>query len=211
MYNYLDDLLYEQPVIDVFDLYYNNALVPTTNEKGTTLTINQISHRETNTGHISGNLIFNNESILPVTNTTLVNLSVSIPVTTNTVYTLSGTNTKGNTFGRSVSITFNEYAYTCVSNSSTTPTTGLTKQSTLSTFANSGATISYNSGDYIYFYTKTNNQKIQVYVLGQWADVETDTIGTETITLNNGTTANYYIYRIGPFTSSGEDKYRVVS
>ena len=211
MYEYLDNLLYQAPNIDTLTLYNNDSAVATTNESGTTVIISQIRHKETNINNISGDLKFNGEDITPQSIIGTTTLTTPITTTITQTFTLSGTNTKNQSFSRSVTITFNQYAYTKVSDSTTTPTTSLTKQSTLSTFASSGASITYNAGDYIYFYTKTDNQKVQVNVLGQWADVTTENLGSQQITLNNGTQANYYVYRVGPFSSGGTDTYRVVN
>jgi len=138
---------------------------------------------------------------------TLVVLATPITISTSTTFTLSGRNTKNATFSKTARIEFNYYEYTCVSSSTTTPTTGLTKRTV--TGSTTGYDISYVTGDYIYFYHTSSGKHVQQYSLGQWNNVPQTDLGTVTITKANGTTGTYYAYRVGAFVSGGTDKFRI--
>lgn len=211
--DYLDNVLYEAPSISEFmlgDQYYLN------NEVGTNLEFNNFKHRESYIKNIDGNLqlLMGSEIIKEVTPT---ETSTTIPfdgeismisVWTTTTFRLKGIDIKGKTFTKDYIVNFYRYAYTNTTQSSTAPTTGV-KQSPITSFASNGADFTYNAQDYIYFYTVDANKKVQTYVLGQWADVDSEYMGIVDLTQNNGVVFGYNVYRIGPFISSGTAKYRI--
>jgi len=211
MYEYLDDKLYQRPAISTFTLYNNGSAVSTTVEKGTTVTVGQIRHLETNIGNIA-TLKLDSENITPVSSTTTANLATALTITSTTTKTLSGTNTKGESFTKTATINVYSYAYSRLDTSTTTPTSLLTKQSVYTTFQSSGASFSYLTGQYLYLYVPTVSTatKMQTNVLGQWVDVAYTNIGTVTITKANNTTESYKCFRTtGTFSSAGTATYRV--
>lgn len=217
MYDYLDNQLYQAPAVSVFQLGgtvdgTSNTNISGNYETGSTIIITGFRHKETNISNISGNLTFNGDSnIGPSATEVGVNLSTSLTITSNTTKTLSGTDTKGNPFSASKSVSFVNYAYSTLNSSTTAPTTGLTKQSVDSTFRTNGASFNYSVGDYLYLYTTSSSATtIQTNVLGQWADVNTTVEDPVTITKANGTTATYYCFRTtSAFSANGTAKYRV--
>lgn len=213
MYDYLDDLLYQKPAIDIFQLmYYNGSVwqtVSSTQETGSTITVNGIQHLETNISNIDGTLTFDSQSITKTNSTTNVSLTSPLSISTSTTKTLSGTNNKGTTFSKSYTINFYTYVYYKVTSSKTTPTSSLTK-SVIANATTGEINVSYSASDYIYFYHTSANKTIQQYSLGQWNNVtQTEDLGQVTITKANGTTATYYAYRVGPFMSGGTDTFRI--
>ena len=211
MYDYLEGILYQAPTISVFQLYYNGSAVATTLENGSSVTVNQIRHQETNIANISS-LTFNGQAITPSDSAVIVNLTTPITVSATATYTMSGVNTRNASFTKGATITVNTYAYSALTSSTTAPTTGLTRQSVDSTFRNNGASFNYVSGDYLYLYTTYSGAtKIQTNVLGQWADVNTTVVGNVTITKSNGVTQTYKCLRTtSAFSASGTATYRVV-
>ena len=219
MYDYLDNILYQAPTISTLQLSgtvdgISNNNISGNFENGTTIVITGFRHQETNVANISGNLTFDDsESVTPSASAENVSLATPLTITSNASKTLSGTNTKGNTFSRTVSMSFYNYTYTLATNnviSSGASVSGATKSSkTISQFALSGDTISYSSGNYIYFFTKGIGKTVQQQVLGQWTNIATTYVGEVTLTLSNSTTETYDCYRIGTFNASGSDLFRV--
>lgn len=218
MYDYLDNILYQAPTIASFSLvgYVDGVArqgISGNFEAGTSITVNSFNHQETNVANISGNLTFDSQSVSPSASATSVSLTTPLTITSNTSKTLSGTDTKGNPFSRTVSMSFYYYTYTLATSSvisSGASVSGATKSSkTVSQFASSGDTISYSNGDYIYFFTKGTGKTVQQQVLGQWTNIATTYVGEVTLTLSNSTTATYDCYRIGTFNASGSDLFRV--
>jgi len=209
---YLKKQCFKIPTIDVLKLKDTSGnVLGSTYELGTTFDVGFIVHKESNISNIDGNLTFGSDSITPTSVEGEVNVT-DIPVSATKTFTLSGkyidtVGTQQN-ISKSTTITFNRYAYTAVSNSTTAPTSG-TQRSTVSTFASTGTQISYNVGDYIYFYTTGTGKTIQVNVMGTWSNVSTTEVGKVTFTQQNGTTFEYDCYRVGPFIASGSDTYRV--
>lgn len=207
MYNYLDNLLYQAPEITLFSVSYNNGVtVPTTNEVGSTFSVDQITYTLTNLSNVSGNLTLTvggtTQTITP-SSSDVVNLTSAISVSSNTTFTLSGTDTKGNTFSKTYTMAFNTYTYTKATSSSTAPTSSLIKQT------GSSYNIPYSAGDYIYFYSKSSGKTVQQNVLGTWTNLTTTSLGSVTITQSNGATGSYYAYRIGAFANGGTDTFRL--
>lgn len=218
--DYLDNILYKAPEILTFRVVSSDgASIPQTNELGTSLIIPKLIHRESNTSNISGVssktiYVYVNDSSTSVLGVQASEVDKTeaftspLTITSTTKYSLRGIDVKNNTFSKDYLIGFYRYAYTNTTSSANTPTTG-TKQSVISTFASNGNTFNYNAGDYIYFYTTGTGKKVQTNVLGQWADVDTEELGTVTFTQANNATFSYNVYRIGPFIASGSAKYRI--
>lgn len=215
--DYLDNALYKAPQIVAFNVANRNGVnLPTTNELGTVLEVGGVNHQETNIANIPGNNIFFyvNDSTQPTSlgtpSETLIykGFSALVDISATTKYTAKITDKKGTVITKDAYLNFYRYAYTNVTSSTTAPTTG-TKQSTVDTFAVSGADFTYNVGDYIYFYTNKAGATVQTNVLGQWADVTTESLGTVTFTQANKATFAYNAYRIGPFIAAGTAKYRI--
>ena len=106
---------------------------------------------------------------------------------------------------KSASVSYKYYDYSKLTTSETAETAGAAKQS------NSGAdnTYNYSSGQYLWLYSRSSGKKIQTYVAGSWADVNTTTPGAITLTLASGATATYYAYRTDQFTATGSARYRL--
>ncbi len=216
--DYLDNQLYQPPVISVFTMLdAAGAALPTSNELGTTLSAAAFNHQETNIKNIQGDnveLHINNAAAATTSTAkkdvaTKVTLTTAQSITNSTKFTLKGTNTKGAAFSRDYQVNFYRYAYTATTDATTAPTSGATQQAAVGTFASNGSTFDYTKGGYIYFYTDNTGKKVQTNVLGQWADVDTTDMGKVTLTQNNGATHEYTCYRIGPFIETGSAKYRV--
>ena len=224
MYEYLDNQLYQAPSVSTFALLGtidggSSQSVSGTFETGSTIVVNAIRHKETNINNIDTLYIYFHgvalESITKSASTVDVNLSTPQTITSDVSSLLKGTNTKGNTFSKGVNISFTNYAYSALVDSTTAPTTqqdGLTKQSVDSTFRNNGASFNYHVDEYLYLYTTSSSATtIQTQVIGDWADVNTTSVGQVTITKANGTTGTYYCFRTtSPFSANGTATYRVV-
>lgn len=211
--DYLNKQLFKAPQITLFTVLSNSGgALPTTNELGTSLTATSIKHQESNISNIKNQLTLSGGGVTKQIDaseiSTVVTLDNSIIINDNAVFTLNGADIMQGSFSSSYRINFYRYAYTAVTGSIEAPTSG-TKQSATSSFASNGADFDYSQGDYIYFYTTGAGKKVQTYVLGQWADVETTELGMVEFTQNNSAKFNYNVYRIGPFIASGSAKYRV--
>ena len=136
-------------------------------EVGSSVEVKAIKHRETDSQNISGNLTINGMSIAPSDKLTAVKLVASETLTSNKTYTLSGVSTLNDRISKSVSVTFTEYAYSKLIDSEDAPTSSLKKESAISTFANSGCTFTYATGQYLYLYTNAAGKKVKSEILGQ--------------------------------------------
>lgn len=103
------------------------------------------------------------------------------------------------------SVRYTYYDYSKLTTSTTPSTSGATKQT------NSGAdnTYTYSNGQYLWLYSRSSGKKIQQYISGTWADVDTYGGSSLTLTLSNETTATYYAYRTDKFTANGSARYRL--
>ena len=216
MYEYLDNLLYTRPAVSTFTLYNGGSAVSTTIEKGTTLTIGQIRHNETNLSHISSLALKTGsttiQSITPAASATTITLDTALSVSATTTYTLSGVNTRNEAFTKDAKINVYSYAYSKTTTATTAPTSGLTKRSVYTTFQSSGETISYTAGDYLYLYVPAASTAthIETNALGSWGSVPTVDCGTVTITKANNTTESYKCFRTQvTFSGTGSAPYRV--
>ena len=108
------------------------------------------------------------------------------------------------TVKKNTSISYTYYTYATLSTSTTAPTSGTKKNTT-----DADDTYSYSNGQYLWLYSRNSGKKIQTYVAGSWADVNTTSGGQITLTLNSGTTAAYYAYRTDKFTANGSARYRL--
>ena len=136
-------------------------------EIGSSVEVKAIKHKETDSQNISGNLTINGMSITPSDKLTTVKLVTPEALTSNKTYTLSGVSTLNDRISKSVSVTFTEYAYSKLIDSEDVPTSGLKKESAISTFANSGSTFAYTAGQYLYLYTNAAGKKVKSEILGQ--------------------------------------------
>lgn len=214
-YNYLVQQTFVKPTVSTFTMTGAG-----TYETGSSVNVLTFKHKETNIGSITGTLTLRKGStsgtviksgITPSSSEVTITFTDSEKqtITSSTTYYLVGTDALGNSFNKTSAFTVNTYAYSKLSTSTTNPTTGLTKEAVESTFKSSGKTFSYSSGQYLYLYGTTNNLKVQQYALGEWTDVTYEAKGSSVITLANGTTKQYYVYRVGPFMSSGSAQYRI--
>ena len=104
------------------------------------------------------------------------------------------------------------YIYKAVTNSSTAPTIAITNTN-IAVGNTEDFAVSYSSGDYLYVYHTSNSKKLQYFAANTWYDVPDVTVlqtATE-ITLSNSATANYYIYKVGPFLSAASMQFRMVN
>ena len=136
-------------------------------EVGSSVEVKAIKHKETDSQNISGNLTINGMSIAPSDELATVKFATSETLTSNKTYTLSGVSTLNDRISKSVSVTFTEYAYSKLIDSEDVPTSGLKKESAISTFANSGSTFNYSAGQYLYLYTNAAGKKVKSEILGQ--------------------------------------------
>lgn len=109
------------------------------------------------------------------------------------------------TLNASARVDYTYYYYAKLNTSTTPNTSGLSKKNA----TDGDDTYSYSSGQYLWLYSRSSGKKIQTYVAGSWADVNTASAGQVTITLNSGTTATYYAYRTDRFTANGSARYRL--
>jgi hypothetical protein len=117
---------------------------------------------------------------------------------------LSG-GSKYNTAGSYTISAGSYYSYSKLTNSTTAPTSGATKQDN----TNCDNTYTYANGQYLWLLSKSSGKKIQTYVAGSWADVNTSGGTAITLTLASGGTATYYAYRTDKFTANGSARYRL--
>lgn len=207
-----------EPSIELLELWIDQShKLDLVQEAGSQVSFSYIKHQEDNIDGFDGNLTFyiNNEivksGIVPSAEAVFVELPSAISINTSEACKLVGVEIgTGDEVKKEINLVFEEFVYTAVSNSSTAPVASLTKQVDPETFAEDGATIAYNTGDYIYFYVKSNvNQVVEQGVLGTWVDLEAEALGVKEITLASGAQANYYAYRIGAFNADGNDTFRI--
>lgn len=206
---YLKEHAYQAPEIAELGLYDGDSEVLDEYETGDEVTLNKIRHYETNTANIAGKLKFEGQDISASDAGTKVSLKTTIRVSTTTTLTLSGTDTNGSIFSKDKTITFGNHAYSIVSSESSAPVKGLTKESGLDDFAESGNDFAYGIGDYLYLYVKDAGRTVETSILDQWCEVDYEELGAVNITQANGVKADYEAYRIGPFIAAGHAKYRV--
>ena len=178
----------------------------TTFEYGTTVNVSYVR-----LNYEKGSKELTNVSIVDEGSNSLYNGEVSAKINITKQYdgttggTISATLTDGvNEITKSSSISYKYYNYYTLSSDETAPTTA-----TKTTNDSAEAVYSYEAGQYLYLYDRSNNKKIQTNVLGQWADVATTSLGPVELTLASGITAQYYAYRTDRFTASGSAKYKL--
>ncbi len=113
--------------------------------------------------------------------------------------------TKSNTAGSYTISAGSFYSYSKLTTSTSAPTSGATKQSN----SDCDNTYSYSSNQYLWLLSRSSGKKIQQYISGTWADVNTKSGGQITLTLSSGATATYYAYRTDMFIASGQARYRL--
>lgn len=207
-----------EPSIKLLELWVDQShQLDLVQEAGSQVSFLYIKHQEENIEGFDGTLQFSVDNemvktgIEPSTEAVLIELPLSVNFDTDIVCKLTGAKIgSGNEVKKEVEVEFEEFVYTAVSDSSTAPLTALTKQDDPETFAENGAAIAYQAGNYIYFYVKSNaNQIVEQGVLGTWVDLEAESLGVKEITLSTGAQANYYAYRIGAFSAEGNDTFRI--
>lgn len=189
---YLDNQLYQKPTISSF------SMVSGSKEVGQSVTVSSFTHYETNIGNINGTLTLKKGSttiqsgIAPKSSNTSVNLSTAQTITSSSAatikYTLSGKDTKGNSFSRENSISFyfpSWYGY--ASTDSITDVSGLTKVASAN--LDGTKTVTTEAVGYVYFVTTDTISKIT----SGGFDVTT-TNGTLILNIN-GVNKTYNVYR----------------
>lgn len=180
-----------------------------TYEAKSSFTVSKFKHYETNPNNIEGKLRIEGQNIDPVGTSTTIEFTSPITISSNKSFTLSGKDTLGGNVSKSVSFSFARYAYSNVTSEESAPKSG-TKLSVESTFSSSGSEFQYKIGDYLYLYTSKSGMKVETNVLGQWVEVEFESLDSiDDFTQSNGQTNKMYIYRVGPFINDGSAKYRV--
>lgn len=109
------------------------------------------------------------------------------------------------TITKSATVSYTYYTYSKLTTSTTPDISGATKQNT----SDADNTYSYSAGEYLWLYSRSSGKKIQTYVAGSWADVNTTSSAELTLTLASGATAKYYAYRTDKFTATGSARYRL--
>jgi hypothetical protein len=121
-----------------------------------------------------------------------------------TIYCTIGDGEQSST--ASADIAYKYYDYSKLTTSTTTDTSGATKQ----TSSGADNTYSYLANQYLWLYSRDSGKTIQTYVAGSWADVKTTTSSSAiTLTLESGAAATYYAYRTDKFTAAGQARYRL--
>lgn len=105
----------------------------------------------------------------------------------------------------SATINYVYYTYSKLTTSTSPDTSGATRQNQ----SDADSTYSYIAGQYLWLYSRDANKKIQTYVAGSWAGVNTTASSEITLTLSSGATAKYYAYRTDKFTATGQARYRL--
>lgn len=207
----LDTLLF--PYVAPKNLSITLASPAGTYEYGTNVTISSVTPTFTagsqainsvRIGTSSGGTdLFNGSS---ATNNVPIGLTTSKTFNGNTGGTIYCRLSDGETtLNASATVTYSYYYYAKLNTSTTPNTTGLSKKNA----TDGDDTYSYSSGQYLWLYSRSSGKKIQTYVAGSWADVNTTSAGQVTITLNSGATATYYAYRTDKFTANGSARYRL--
>lgn len=194
---YLDNQLYQRPAILSF-----NILSSTTAEVGSSVAITSYSHHESNVGNIDGKLTLKKGStvisstISPQATSTPISYSDTCTSTTNgTVsYTLSGKNTRGESFSATDSISFYFPSFYGYSSSSTiSSVAGLNKVASASLAGERSLSTSANG--YVFFVSTT---QVKGVTSGGF-EVPLTTQGTMTVSIN-GVNKSYYVYRTNELT-----------
>lgn len=205
---YLDNQLYQAPSISNFDFFSASST-----EIGTTISISQFTHKETNIDSIRGKLTLKEgntgllSNIYPSASTTTLSFERDYTRTTpgTVTVTLSGVNTKGASFSKSDSITFYAPHYYGALDAaelvagSDIKSLGLTKHS--STSSNWTGTVSINNENDQYVYFVTTDSSITVKSGGFDVPLTKTTI---TLTLN-GVATTYYCYRTAQLDAAALD------
>lgn len=105
----------------------------------------------------------------------------------------------------SATIKYIYYTYSKLTTSTSPDTSGATRRNQ----SDADSTYSYTAGQYLWLYSRDANKKIQTYVAGSWAGVNTTASSEITLTLSSGATAKYYAYRTDKFTATGQARYRL--
>ena len=105
----------------------------------------------------------------------------------------------------SATIKYVYYTYSKLTTGTSPDTSGATRQNQ----SDADSTYSYTAGQYLWLYSRDANKKIQTYVAGSWAGVNTTASSEITLTLSSGATAKYYAYRTDKFTATGQARYRL--
>ncbi len=150
-----------------------------------------------------GDNLYSGNSVTSGTAITLTTSKTYDGITGGTIYcTISDGDTE---VTKSASISYTYYDYSALSTSTTAPTSNAIKQTA------SGADNSYPyvSGQYLWLYSRSSGKKIQQYISGTWADVNTNGGNSIKLTLESGIAEDYYAYRTDKFTASGSARYRL--
>lgn len=213
--DYLKRATFQVPTISLSLYNGDTKLSSGTYETGTTFTLTNFHHKETNVDSIQGNTMTFYKGSTAVTtdnksaDVATKTLDSSIEISSDCSFKLGCVDTLGDArVSSTISFSFADYAYAKASTSEEAPTSG-TKLSTISSFATSGQTLSYTAGSYLYLYVKATGKTVETEVLGQWASAEFTELAGVTFTKANGATDTYIPYRVGPFAKTGSAKYRV--
>ena len=206
---YLDEMIYEKPIINQFELLdQNGSFVQNNYELGSSVIISKIKHYEENIKNFDGILTLGSNEIEPTDISTTVSLSKKISLNETSDLILSGVDIQGNTVDKKINIAFDRYAYIALNSSNEIPTSGI-KQKTLIEFEKEGTDVDYTIGDYLYLYIDTPDKIVETCVFGQWAEVQFEALNQVEFIQENNVKHKYYVYRVGPFIASGTAKYRV--
>lgn len=208
---YLKKVTFKTPSINELTLLNasGNTVSGGTYEAKSSFTVSKFKHYETNPNNIEGKLSIEGQNIDPVGTSTTIEFTSPITISSNKSFTLSGKDTLGGNVSKSVSFSFARYAYSNVTSAESAPKSG-TKLSVESTFFSSGSEFNYKVGDYLYLYASKSGMKVETNVLGQWVEVEFESLDSmDDFTQSNGQTNKMYVYRVGPFINDGSAKYRV--
>lgn len=206
----LSDLLF--PYVAPSDFSIATTASAGTYEYGTTRTISTVTPKFTlGSKPITSITVTDGTNTLysgsTATNNTAITLTTSKTFDGNTGGTIYCTISDGTTTlpAAEAKVSYTYYTYSKLTTNTSPDTSGATKQNT----SNADNTYSYSEGQYLWLYSTSSGKKIQTYVAGSWADVNTTRSDAITLTLVSGATATYYAYRTDKFTAAGSARYRL--
>lgn len=201
-YNYLVNQTFDKPTIAAFSI----TGLGSSAEIGTSVTISSFSHRETNVDNIDGNLTLKHGADTITSSVTPSSTDASVSITSMVVtrstagsesFTLSGIDTLGGNFSRSVSKSFYVPKFL-----GSDPDPSVTAQEIL-TFSKGSTiptSITLSATGYIYFVTDGTINSVKDADTGFGVPLENPVTTSVTI---NSIPVNYHVYRTSDSILSG--------
>lgn len=198
--DYLANATFTKPTIAVLTTNASSSY-----EVGQSITVTQVTHRETTIANIEGNLTLNldgtTQSVTPSESSTNLTVSKTITRTTSGSATISltGTDKRGNSISKSTNINFYYPAFYGWSSSSSLDGSGIQSLSPTGSGSISGTkTITLSSAGYIYLATTGTISR----VVSDNFEVPMNAPVTTSVT-RNGVTNSYKVYRTAEQLEAG--------